>query len=162
MPMPERLRVRYVPRDNGPPPRGTPAMTAKIIVTCPDCKLVLERHQRKSHSKLYCPAKGAPAKQPRKCRYRECVVMFVPKPGNPQQEYCSKSCWKRETSIKRSARYMAGKVVLAEDDAEQAKELAHMLPLQRLQDELEKQAAQYAPVMGEALVEITLKLMRPA
>lgn len=137
-------------------------MTAKIIVTCPDCGVVLERHQRKSHSKLYCPAKGAPAKQPRKCRYRECTVMFVPKPGNPQQEYCSKPCWAKETAAKRAERWQAGKLVAPTDDAEQTKELAHMAPFRQREEEVAKQAQQYVPVMGEALVEITLKLMRTA
>jgi hypothetical protein len=126
---------------------------------CPDgCGAVLTRHQRKHHAALYCPANGAPAKQPRKCRFRECTTMFVPKPGNPQQEYCGKPCLRKETAAKRAERWQAGKLVELKEP-ELDKEAAHMEPLLRRQEDAAKKAAAYAPIMGEALVEVTLRLM---
>jgi hypothetical protein len=130
---------------------------------CPEgCGAELTRHQRKHHAKLYCPANGAPAKQPRKCRFRECTTMFVPKPGNPQQEYCGKPCLRKETAAKRAERWQAGKMVQLEEpepDKEPDKEAAHMGPLLRREEEAAKKASAYAPLMGEALEKITRELM---
>jgi hypothetical protein len=127
---------------------------------CPEgCGAELTRHQRKNHANLYCPANGAPAKQPRKCRFRECTTMFVPKPGNPQKEYCGKPCLRKETAAKRAERWQAGKAVALEEP-EPDKEATHMEPLLRRQEDAAKKAAAYVPLMGEALYEATMELMR--
>jgi hypothetical protein len=143
-------------------------MSARIVIACPKCGEALERHKRKNHLRLHCPKNGALAKEPRKCRYRGCPTMFAPKPGCPQQQYCHPTCWNKEQAAKRKERYDAallagtGEGAAHEPPTQEERNEKELAPLARKAVVLEAEAMTHVPVMGQALVEMTLRLMRVA
>lgn len=143
-------------------------MSARIVIACPKCGEVLERHKRKNHLRLHCLKNGVPAKQPRKCRRRACAVLFVPKSGSPQQEYCRHTCWNKEQAVKRKERYDAalvagtGEGAAHEPPTQEERNKKELAPLRRREEMIAAHASAHVPVMGQALVDMTLQLMRVA
>lgn len=100
-----------------------------------------------------CAAKAEAMKE-RTCLLETCGVVF--KPTVYGQRYCCKK-HKRQSRCQRefpSKRKWPAKGFRAE--------LNTIAPLERVWERAAMKAAQYAPVMGEALVEITRSLMRAA
>jgi hypothetical protein len=94
--------------------------------------------------------------------------MFVPKAGSPQQEYCHPSCWNKEQAAKRKERYDAallagtGEGAAHEPPTREERNEKELAPLVKKAEQLEAEAMTHVPVMGQALLDITLRLMRVA
>lgn len=94
--------------------------------------------------------------------------MFVPKAGSPQQKYCDSACWNKEQAAKRKERYDAavvagtGEGAAHEPSTQEERNEKEVAPLNLLWKRIEAEAATHGPMMGEALVAMTLRLMRVA
>lgn len=111
-------------------------------------------------------AQKAEAMKERACALASCAKPFKPKVHG--QAYC---CHNHKRMNRNSREYAAKLKHMAAQEAQEKRtwpvkgfkeEVNTIAPLERAWTRAETQAAQYAPVMGEALVEITRSLMRAA
>ena len=120
--------------------------------TCKFCKKWMPRDHE-------CAAKAA-AMAERPCKYPKCGKPFTPAVYG--QAYC---CHNHKRMNRNQAEYRAklkrlGKERTRPGPKEGYKsEINTIAPLERRWQRAEKQASTYAPVMGDALVDITLQLM---
>lgn len=104
---------------------------------CPNCPAMLNRYQKRSHARLYCPATKItlPTRTCANTR-RECTTTFTVNPHNPYQEFCSKRCWNAMRDAPRKKRDRARPI----SEVETQRNEAHMAPLRRRQAEVAQSA----------------------
>lgn len=119
--------------------------------TCGYCKLRV--------SKGHCCEQKREALKERKCRYRECNATFNPK--TDKQAYCCP----RHKDQENDRREYERRPKRAKQDGPKAgfkDDLNTIAPLERQWAKAAKKADRYVPLMGEALYETTMRLMRSA
>lgn len=121
----------------------------RLDATCGYCK----QRVPKGHE---CDEKREALKE-RPCALATCGKPF--KPSMHSQAYC---CPEHKQEARNHRERPVKKKPAGGPKKGFKEELNTIAPLERTWERAEKQAQQYAPVMGEALVEITLRLMRAA
>jgi hypothetical protein len=105
----------------------------------------------------WCDVKREALKE-RKCAYSKCSAVFTP--ARPGQVYHGKTCAKKARPSSARAPGKDRKLRLTRGLTVEEIHAMEIKPLTDRAEKVQREASAYAPIMGEALVLVTLELMR--